>query len=118
MILTLLHSKLHRACVTHVDRHYEGSLGIDHELVEMAGMIEGQQIDVLNIDNGARFTTYILKEPTGSKKIGVYGAAAHLCKPGDRVIIIAYAQMEEKEAKSHKPVVLILDEKNNVVENG
>jgi len=118
MILTMLHSKLHRACVTHVDRHYEGSLGIDRELVEQAGMMKGQQIDVLNIDNGKRFTTYVLEEPAGSKTIGVYGAAAHLCNPGDRVIIIAYAQMDVAEARKYQPVVLILDEKNNVVENG
>ena len=117
MMLTMLHSKLHRACVTHVDRGYEGSLGIDRELVAMAGMMQGQQIDVLNIDNGKRFTTYVLDRPAGSKEIGVYGAAAHLCNPGDRVIIIAYAQMDEAEAKRHKPVVLILDEQNNVLEN-
>jgi len=117
MILTMLHSKLHRACVTQVDRHYEGSLGIDRELVEQAGMMQGQQIDVLNINNGKRFTTYVLAEPAGSKTIGVYGAAAHLCEKGDRIIVIAYAQMEEDEAKRYRPVVLILDEQNNVVEN-
>ena len=118
MMLTMLHSKLHRASVTQVDKHYEGSLGIDRDLLDMAGMIKGQQIDVLNIDNGARFTTYTLDLPRGSKDIAVYGAAAHLCNPGDRVIIIAYAQMDEEEAKQHKPVVLIMNERNEVVENG
>ncbi|MDE3015709.1 MAG: aspartate 1-decarboxylase [Pseudomonadota bacterium] len=117
MMFKMLHSKLHRARVTRAELHYNGSLGIDRDLIEMAGMMPGQQIDVLNVNNGARFTTYILEEPRGSKTIGVYGAAAHLAKPGDLVIVIAYALMDEREAKKFRPVVLVLDEKNNVVEN-
>ena len=117
MMFKMLHSKLHRARVTHSELHYNGSLGIDRELIEMAGMMPGQQIDVLNVNTGHRFTTYILEEPAGSKTIGVYGAAAHLAKPGDIVIVIAYALMDEIEATSFKPVTLMLDEKNNVVEN-
>ncbi|MDE3061126.1 MAG: aspartate 1-decarboxylase [Pseudomonadota bacterium] len=118
MMLTMLHSKIHRARVTHADLHYNGSLGIDRELIDMAGMLPGQQIDVLNVANGKRFTTYILAEERGSKKIGVYGAAAHLVQVGDPVIIIAYAQMEPQEAKNYRPVVLLMDEKNNVTAHG
>lgn len=117
MMLTMFHSKLHRARVTHSELHYNGSMGIDRDLLDMAGMLPGQQIDVLNVNNGNRFTTYILEEPRGSKTIGVYGAAAHLADPGDIVIVIAYATMDEKEAKKFKPVTLVLDENNNVVEN-
>jgi len=113
MMFKMLHSKLHRARVTHSELHYNGSLGIDADLLRQSGMMPGQQIDVLNINTGARFTTYILAEPAGSKTIGVYGAAAHLAKAGDLVIVIAYALMDEAEAKTHQPVVLLMDEHNN-----
>ena len=110
----MLHSKLHRATVTHSELHYNGSLGIDRDLIDRAGLLPGQQIDVLNIANGARFTTYVLEEPRGSKTIGVYGAAAHLANPGDLVIVIAYALMDKLEAASHKPTVLLMEEGNRV----
>ena len=118
MMLTMLHSKLHRARVTHSELHYNGSIGIDKDLLVQSGIIAGQQVDVLNVNNGERFTTYAIEEAAGSKRIGIYGAAAHLADPGDIIIIIAYAHMSIEEAKSYKPVVLILDENNNVVENG
>jgi len=118
MMFKMLHSKLHRAKVTHSELHYNGSLGIDRNLIDRAGLLPGQQIDVLNVNNGTRFTTYVLEEPAGSKTIGVYGAAAHLAKPGDLVIVIAYAMMDAVEAKSYKPKVLIMDENNDVVDNG
>ncbi len=117
MMLTMLHSKLHRARVTHSELHYNGSIGIDKELLARTGILSGQQVDVLNINNGERFTTYAIEEPAGSKRISVYGAAAHLVDPGDIIIIIAYAGMTPEEAKTYKPVVLIMDENNNVVEN-
>lgn len=117
MMLTMLHSKLHRARVTHSELDYNGSIGIDKELLARTGILAGQQVDVLNVNNGNRFTTYAIEEPAGSKHIGVYGAAAHLVEKGDIVIIIAYAQMTPDEAKAYKPVVLIMDENNNVVEN-
>jgi len=117
MILTMLHSKLHRARVTHCEISYNGSIGIDTELLARTGILPGQQVDVLNVNNGKRFTTYAIPEPAGSKHIGVYGAAAHLVEVGDVVIIIAYAHMTQDEAQTYKPVVLIMDEKNNVVEN-
>lgn len=116
MLITMLHSKIHRARVTHTELHYNGSMGIDLDYIEEAGMLEGQQIDVLNVDNGERFTTYIISEPRGSKRFGIYGAAAHLADPGDTVIIIAYARMAPEEAKAYKPTVLILDENNNLFE--
>jgi aspartate 1-decarboxylase len=118
MIFKMLYSKLHRAKVTHSELHYNGSLGVDKDLLDQAGLMPGQQIDVLNIANGARFTTYLLEEPAGSKTIGVYGAAAHLAKPGDLVIVIAYALMDAIEAKAHQPVVLLMDENNNATIGG
>lgn len=118
MMLTMLHSKIHRATVTHSELHYEGSMGIDSELLAKTGMLPGQQIDVLNVTTGARFTTYIIEEPAGSKTIGIYGAAAHLAKVGEIVIVIAYAQMDEQEARTYKPKVIVLGEGNNVVTNG
>lgn len=118
MILNMLYAKLHRARVTHSELHYNGSIGIDRDLLAKSGILAGQQVDVLNVNNGERFTTYAIEEVAGSGRIGVYGAAAHLVDPGDVIIIIAYAQMTTEEAGSYKPKVLILDEKNNVVENG
>ncbi len=117
MMFKMLYAKLHRATVTHVERDYEGSLGLDRALIEKTGMLPGQQIDVLNINNGARFTTYVIQEEHGSGTIGVYGAAAHLCKPGDLIIVIAYALMDETEAKRHKPTVLVLGKDNEIVSN-
>ena len=115
MLITMLHSKIHRATVTHCELHYNGSMGVDSDYLDRAGMIHGQQIDVLNINNGNRFTTYLIAEPHGSKRFGIYGAAAHLATPGDKVIIIAYAQMEPAEAKAYEPTVIILDDNNNFV---
>ena len=118
MLITMMHSKIHRATVTHSELEYNGSLGIDANFIQQAGLIHGQQIDVLNVNNGERFTTYVIEEPAGSKHFGVYGAAAHLADPGDIIIIIAYAQMTPEEARAYKPKVLIMDEDNNVVKNG
>ena len=115
MLITMLHSKIHRATVTHCELHYNGSMGVDSDYLDRAGMIHGQQIDVLNINNGNRFTTYLIAEPHGSKRFGIYGAAAQLATPGDKVIIIAYAQMEPAEAKAYEPTVIILDDNNNFV---
>lgn len=114
MLITMLHSKIHRARVTHSELNYNGSMGIDRDYIDMAGMLVGQQIDVLNINNGERFTTYIIEEPRGSRTFGVYGAAAHLVNPGDRVIVVAYAQMEPAEAAKYEPKVLLMDDDNKV----
>lgn len=117
MKLSMLFAKIHRARVTKSELHYNGSMGIDEDFLTATGLLPGQQIDVLNVNNGARITTYVLKEPRGSKTFGIYGAAAHLFDVGDIVIIIAYADMEREEAKSFKPVVLVLDEHNNVMDD-
>ncbi len=115
MMFSMMYAKIHRAMVTHSELNYNGSMGIDRDLIDAAGLLVGQRIDVLNVNTGARFSTYIIEEPRGSKHFGVYGAAAHLAKKGDIVIIIAYAQMTKEEATSHKPKVLVMDEGNNVV---
>jgi len=118
MMFKMLYSKLHRAHVTHTELHYNGSLGIDRDLMDAAGLVAGQQIDVVNVANGKRFTTYVLEEKRGSKRIGVYGAAAHLANPGDIVIILCYALMDDKERTTYKPKVVLLNENNEAVENG
>jgi len=112
MILTLMKAKLHRAIVTQCDLHYEGSISVDAALLERAGILPHEQVDVLNITNGTRFTTYAIEAPPGSGAIGINGAAAHLAKVGDLVIVVAYAQMDERQARAHKPVVLLLDAQN------
>lgn len=117
-MLKMMYGKIHRATATHCELSYNGSLGVDRMLIDGAGFLIGQQIDVLNIANGERFTTYIIPEPPGSKRIGVYGAAAHKVKPGDKLIIIAYAMMDEKEAKSFKPKTLMMGDNNEVAGNG
>ncbi|MGE0754819.1 MAG: aspartate 1-decarboxylase [Alphaproteobacteria bacterium] len=111
----MLYAKIHRARITKCELHYNGSMGIDEDYLDAAGLLPGQKIDVLNVNNGARISTYILKEPRGSKIFGIYGAAAHLFNKGDISIIIAYAEMDIKEAKSFKPTVLVLDENNEVI---
>lgn len=114
MILTMLKSKIHRATVTRADLHYEGSITIDDTLLKAAGILPHEQVDVLNITNGARFTTYAIKGKAGSGEIGINGAAARLVQVGDLVIICAYAGMEEATAKKHKPVVVQADKNNKI----
>ena len=112
MQLTLLKGKIHRATVTQCDLNYEGSISVDAALMERAGILPHEQVDVLNINNGQRFTTYAIPAPAGSGTIGVNGAAARLAQKGDLVIIVAYARMEEAEAKSFSPRVLLVDANN------
>ena len=115
MLLTMLKAKLHRATVTEADLNYVGSITIDSALMEQAGILPNEQVDVLDITNGARLTTYAIEAPPGSGTIGINGAAAHLVKPGDLVIVVAYAQMDEREARAHTPRVLQLDAQNRVI---
>lgn len=117
-MLTMMYSKLHRIRATHSELHYNGSMGVDKSFLDRANLFVGQQVDVLNVNNGKRFQTYLIEEEAGSKRVGIYGAAAHLVDPNDTLIIIAYAQMTKEEVKTHKPKVLIFDEENNIVENG
>lgn len=114
MFLTMLKAKLHRATVTQADLDYEGSITIDQDLIERAGFLINEQVDVLDITNGARLTTYVIPGERGSGVIGINGAAAHLVKTGDLVIICAYVQMDEASAKIHEPKVLLLDDGNKV----
>jgi aspartate 1-decarboxylase len=112
MQLTLLKGKIHRAAVTQCDLNYEGSISIDATLMERAGILAHEQVDVLNINNGERFTTYVIPAPAGSGTIGVNGAAARLAQKGDLVIIVAYARMEEAQAQSFQPRVVLVDGAN------
>jgi len=118
MQLTLLKCKLHRACVTHAEVDYEGSCAIDEELMGFAGIREYEQIQIYNVTNGERFTTYAIRAEAGSRVISVNGAAAHKASPGDRVIICAYAAMDEAEAEAFKPSLVYLDERNRVLRTG
>lgn len=118
MHLTLLKCKLHRACVTHSEVDYEGSCAIDEELLDLAGIREYEQIQIYNVTNGERFTTYAIRAEAGSRVISVNGAAAHKASPGDRIIICAYAAMTEAEADVFKPSLVYLNEHNRVTRTG
>ena len=115
MNITMLKCKIHRATVTDADLDYIGSVSIDQDLLEQAGLLEYEQVDIYNITNGERFTTYTILAPRGSGEICINGAAAHKARAGDKVIICAYAGMDAEEAKSHAPIQLHVDEQNKVV---
>ncbi len=115
MQLMMLKSKIHRATVTEADISYEGSIAIDASLMEAAGINEFEQVQVYNIGNGARFTTYAIAAERGSGAISVKGAAAHLAKKGDCVIIACYAMLEEAEARGHRPALVYVDAHNAIV---
>ncbi len=116
MQLTLLKTKLHRACVTHSELEYEGSCAIDSHLLETAGIHEYEQIHIYNVTNGERFTTYAIRAEAGSQIISVNGAAAHKAAPGDRIIICAYTVLEEQEVANFKPTLVYLDETNTITQ--
>ena len=109
MQLTMLKAKIHRARVTQCDMNYEGSITIDQDWLDVVGILPNEQVDVLNINTGARFTTYAISADRGSKTIGINGAAARLVQPDDLVIILAYAQMDEAAARAHNPVVFLAE---------
>jgi aspartate 1-decarboxylase len=115
MILTLLKAKLHRAVVTQTDLHYEGSISIDRDLLDHSGILPFEQVDVLNINNGERFTTYAIEAPRGSKMFGINGAAARKAEVGDRIIVCAFGQEEATKARNYSPVVVQLNELNDIV---
>jgi aspartate 1-decarboxylase len=110
----MLKAKLHQARVTHAELEYEGSCAIDGKLLDMAGLREYEQIQIYNIDNGERFTTYIIRGEENSGMISMNGAAAHKALPGHRVIICAYAQYNEAELVNHKPHLVYLNPDNTV----
>ncbi len=115
MELTLLKAKIHRATVTQADLDYVGSITIDSELLAESGIMEYEMVAIADIDNGSRFETYVIAGEAGSGIICLNGAAAKCVKVGDKVIIMAYAQMTPEEAKSHKPTVLFVDDNNKIV---
>ena len=112
-LVTILKSKIHRATVTKTDLHYEGSITIDKDLIEAAGLYVYEKVHVLNINNGVRFETYVIEGKRGGREIGINGAAARLAQKGDMVIIIAYAHIDESRAVSWKPSIIALDSDNN-----
>ncbi|WP_455796157.1 aspartate 1-decarboxylase [Clostridium butyricum] len=116
MILTMLKGKIHRATVTQAELNYMGSITIDKTLMEASGIIENEKVQIVNNNNGARLETYVIPGNRDSGIICLNGAAARLVQPGDQVIIIAYAQMEEKEAKEHKPKVVFVNDDNSIKE--
>lgn len=113
-ILTMLKSKLHRGTVTQADLNYEGSITVDHDLLDASDILVYEQVDVLNVTNGARFTTYTIPGKRGGGQICVNGAAARLVQKGDIVIVCTYQQMDEKSAKIHKPKIVLLGENNKI----
>lgn len=115
MQITLMKGKIHRASVTEADLHYEGSISIDRALLNAAGFLINERVEIYNIDTGARFATYVIEAPTGSGIIGLNGAAARLAMPGDKVIIAAYASLDEADAKTFKPHVVLVDRDNCIL---
>ncbi|MFF9425102.1 aspartate 1-decarboxylase [Streptomyces sp. NPDC014746] len=118
MIRTMFKSKIHRATVTQADLHYVGSVTVDAELMEAADLLPGELVHIVDIDNGARLETYVIEGERGSGVIGINGAAAHLVHPGDLVILISYAQVEDAEARAFVPRVVHVDGDNRIVELG
>ena len=114
MQLTVLKAKLHQAVVTHSELEYDGSCAIDGNLLDKSGIREYEQIQIYNITNGERFTTYAIRADNGSRIISVNGAAAHKASPGDRVIICSYGVLDEQELQHFKPTLIYLDENNRI----
>jgi len=111
----LMKSKIHRATITSADLHYEGSLTVDEDLLDAADLHSYEEVQVVNVNNGARFTTYAIPGPRGSGVIQLNGAAARLGMPGDLVIVISYGIFDEAEAARHQPTVVFVDERNRPV---
>ena len=115
---TMLYAKLHRVTVTQADMNYVGSVTIDRTLLEAAQLLVGERVDILDVTNGVRLTTYVIGGEAGSGQICINGAAAFLIQPGDIAIIIAYAQMDDVEARTFVPRVVFVDQDNHIVETG
>lgn len=118
MLIHMLKGKLHRVTVTRSELHYEGSCAIDADLLAAAGMREYEQIQIYNVNNGERFTTYAIRAEPGSGVISVNGAAAHKARPGDIVIIAAYCGLNNAEADAFKPRLVYVNEKNQITRIG
>jgi aspartate 1-decarboxylase len=115
---TMMKSKIHRASVTQADLDYVGSITLDAALMDAADLLEGEQVAIVDVTNGARIETYVIRGPRGSGIVGINGAAAHLVHPGDLVIIISYGVFEDAEARALEPRVVHVDAQNRIVKNG
>jgi len=118
MYRTMFKSKIHRATVTKADLHYVGSVTIDADLMDAADLLPGEQVAIVDVTNGARLETYVIEGERGSGVIGINGAAAHLVKEDDLVIIISYASMSDADAKAYIPSVVFVDAGNKIVHEG
>ena len=118
MIRTMMKSKIHRATVTQADLHYVGSVTVDLDLLDAADLLPGELVHIVDIDNGNRLETYTIAGERGSGVIGINGAAARLVHPGDLVILIAYAQMDDAEARTFVPDVVFVDADNRIIGTG
>lgn len=118
MLRTMFKSKIHRATVTEADLHYVGSVTVDADLMEAADLLPGELVHIVDITNGARLETYVIEGRRGSGVIGINGAAAHLVHPGDMVILISYAQVDDAEARALRPRVVHVDAENRIVATG
>jgi aspartate 1-decarboxylase len=116
MLVKLMKAKIHRAAVTRVDLHYEGSIGIDEDLLQLAGLFRGEAVHVWDVNNGERFETYAVPAARGSGEICLNGAAARLAQVGDLVIITAFCWLEEQAATNHLGKVVLVDERNRVMQ--
>jgi aspartate 1-decarboxylase len=115
---TMFKSKIHRATVTQADLHYVGSVTIDQDLMDAADLLPGEQVHIVDIDNGARLETYVIAGARGTGVIGINGAAARLVQPGDLVILISYASMSDAEARAFEPRVVHVDRTNKIIQIG
>ncbi|MFH8791108.1 aspartate 1-decarboxylase [Streptomyces sp. NPDC017941] len=118
MYRTMLHSKVHRATVTQADLHYVGSLTLDRDLMDAADLLPGEKLDVVDINNGNRLSTYVIEGERGSGVVGINGAAARLISPGDLVILIAYKTVPEEAARRLRPHIVFVDENNRPLDIG
>ena len=116
MTIEMLYSKIHRATVTDANLEYVGSITIDEDLMDKAKLRVGQKVDIVNINNGERFSTYVIKGKRGQKDICLNGAAARKVHKGDKIIIIAYANIDVNDADNYNPSIVIVDDKNNIID--
>jgi len=114
MTITMLYSKIHRATVTDANLNYVGSITIDSDILKASKMRVGQKVDIVNVNNGERFSTYIISGKAGKKEFCLNGAAARKVHKGDKIIVIAYTELKPKEADKFKPKIVILDDNNNI----
>ena len=117
MVRTMLNAKLHRAHVTEANLEYMGSITIDKDILDYAGIVEYEKVQVVNINNGSRFETYVIAGERGSKTICLNGAAARLAQPGDEIIVMSYSQIKEEHIDNCDPTIVFFDENNNIVED-